>query len=344
MGNKERYSAYEKRWNNSGGALKFIKMIILIFAVFLLFIMVVFLALEFDFINYLTGTSEAQDLNVSIKSLPQLRNSSFGSLKQFYPNMKFNHNNISYFIHTDCPLEKNERMNLAFNLFSEEIRIISFIPVFENEQPDVEIICSPEEKTNIDEGSDYFIAGEGGAKEIIQTGRYNVITKGVILLYGNPQNAIKCDYPNTELHELIHVFGFDHSEDENSLMYPYLRSCLQKMDDSIVNEVIRLYNERNLPDLYFENASAVKQGRYLDYNITIRNSGDLEAKNITYSIVDDGNVVETKDLKDLKFGSGIILEVTNFKLLKRDSNEIKIVIDYYNNINEIDKTNNVAVF
>lgn len=332
-----------REWNRYGGASGTIKLLILIFAIFLLFVLTVLIFLKTGFLTYLTGSGEPQNLNATIINLPQLKNSSFGSVGQFYPNMKFNHNNLSYMIHSDCPSDKNENMLKAFNFISQEIETINFTSVSENEVADIEILCSPEEKTDSGEESDFFVAGEGGAKEIIQTGRYNVITKGVILLYGNPQNAIHCDWPNTEVHELIHVLGFNHSQDEESLMYPYLSSCDQKLDDSIINELIRLYSQPNLPDLYFENISAVKKGRYLDFNITIKNSGDTEAKNVSYSVLDDGKAADTKELNDLKYGAGIILEVSNLKLLNRDSKEIKIVIDYYNHIIEMDKSNNVAV-
>lgn len=330
----------DSNWNKSGT----IKIIILIFAIFFLFVLTLLIFLKTGFLVYLIGSGELQNLNATIQTLPELKNSSFGSVHQFYPNMKFNHNNITYLIHADCPVDKTEMMKNAFNLLSEETIVINFTSVEDNPDiiPDVEVICSPEEKYNAGEGTDFFVAGEGGAKEIVQTGRYNVINKGVILLYGNPQNAIQCTWPNTELHELIHVFGFDHSQDENSLMYPYLSSCDQKLDDSIINELIRLYSEPNLPDLYFENVSAVKKGRYLDFNITIKNSGDVEAKNVSYSILDNNDVVETKYFGNLQFGAGIILEVTNFKLLNTNSKDIKIVIDYYKKIPEIDNTNNVA--
>ena len=349
--------------NKHESATHTIKQLILIFAVFLLFALTVLIFLKTDFLNYLIGFGEPRNLNATIINLPQLKNSSFGSVQQFYPNMKFNHNNLSYLIHSECPNDKKESMIEAFNLILQDTGIINFTSVSENEFADkgesdsspvssnpndyqgfadIEILCSPEEKASSIQESDFFIAGEGGAKEIIQTGRYNVITRGVILLYGNPQNAIHCNWPNTEVHELVHVFGFNHSYNKESLMYPYLSSCDQKLDDSIINELVRLYSQPNLPDFYFENVSAVKKGRYLDFNITIRNSGDVKATNISYSIVDNGKVIDTNELENLNYGAGIVLEVNNVKLLNRDSKDIKIVIDYYNHIPEIDKANNVA--
>ena len=92
----------------------------------------------------------------------------------------------------------------------------------------------------------------------IDNGRRRHFICSIIYLYANPQNSLNCNWPATELHELMHVFGFNHSMDSNSLMYPYLTSCNQKLDNSIIEELIRLYSIPNLPDLYFENISAIK--------------------------------------------------------------------------------------
>ena len=262
-----------------------------------------------------------------------------GNVSQFYPNMKFNHNSISYKIDERCNNEKKQRMTEAFNELEEEIEIINFYPVSENH--DIEVSCT--ENFNDAIKKDFFIAGEGGAREIIQTGRYNIILNGIILLFANPQKAVRCDWPNIEIHELIHVFGFDHSKNKESLMYPYLETCGQKLDNSVINKLKGLYSEENLPDLYFSNLSVIKKGRYLDFNMTIQNSGSIDAKNAKLAIIDDGEIAETLNLTDLKFGAGIFMEIKNLKLIHRNPNEIKFLIDPSNSIKEINEENNIAL-
>lgn len=300
-----------------------------------------FLSINFDLL-YLNR--KPVQLNTSIISIPQLKNSVSGHINQFYPNMKFNHNNISYKVDINCNEEKKSRILNAFKLLSNEILLINFSEAYDD-YPDIEISCTEDERYNPELGKDseFFIAGEGGAKGIVQTERYNVINKGIILLYHNPKNSIECSWPITEVHETIHVFGFNHSSDKNSLMYPYLESCDQKLDESILNELKKLYSEPNLADLYFENLTASKKDRYLDFNFTIKNSGDIDVARVNYSILEDGIVTETKELKKVIYGGGIIIRVTNFKLYSRNSNEIKIIVDYDNSINEIDEQNNVAI-
>jgi len=261
-----------------------------------------------------------------------------GNVSQFYPNMKFNHNSISYKIDGNCNNEKKQRITEAFIELAEKIGVINFYPVSENH--DIEVSCTENFKDAIKK--DFFIAGEGGAREIIQTGRYNIILNGIILLFANPQKAVKCNWPNIEIHELIHVFGFDHSQNKESLMYPYLETCDQKLDDSIINKLKELYSEENLPDLYFSNLSVIKKGRYLDFNMTIQNSGSIDAKNAKLAIMDDGEIAETLNLSDLKFGAGIFMEIKNLKLIHRNPNEIKFLIDPSNSIKEINEENNIA--
>ncbi len=319
-----------------------IKIIFIIFIIFLLIISILLL-ISMDFLSYLFPP-KTMELNVSIVKIPQYNNSSSGAV-QFYPNMKFNHNNLSYWIDENCTSDKRKRMIKSFELISNDVSFLTFFEKNEN-NPDIDIVCSRDEKYNgeLTKDNEFFIAGEGGAKEIIQTERYNVINKGVILLYENPSNSIDCDWPNTEVHELMHVFGFNHSNDKKSLMYPYLDNCDQKLDDSIIRELNLLYSEDNLADLYFENISAIKKGRYLDFNFTIKNSGDMDAINVSYSILEDLDVTETKEINNIKYGAGIIVSVTNLKLNNKDSLDIRIVIDYFNRINEIDKDNNIALF
>jgi hypothetical protein len=304
--------------------------------ILILLIVVVFLIA--GYFLYLNIPGSPENLKAIIEP-PKLEVENLSSeVKQFYPGMKFNHNSISYNIDSACTDEKTDRMIEAFNELENKIEVLAFYSVSEN--PDIEVSCSDIEKHSIDE--DYFIAGEGGAKEIIQTERYNVITQGVILLHSNPKRSRECEWPNIELHELLHVFGFDHSADENSLMYPYLESCEQKLDEAIISDLNKLYSKENLADLYFEEVIATKKGRYLDFNISIKNSGVVSASKVVFSVFEDNKNVEDFDLKDITFGAGVNFQVKNLKLNSRNSDNIELRIDDDDLIKEIDEENNIA--
>lgn len=307
-----------------------------VFLLLFLLLLLLFSLLVFTYFLYLNipGSPESLDIILEPGVIENLTNRS----NQFFPNMKFNHNVISYDIDRFCEEEKGKRMIEAFNEFSDIIEFVTFYESSEN--PDIRVVCSEKDIDNLEE-KEYFIAGEGGAKEVIQTGRYNIITDGIILLYTNPKFS-KCDWPNIELHELLHVFGFDHTNNKNSLMYPLLTSCDQKIEPFIVNELKRLYSEENLADLYFDDISVIKKGRYLDFNLTIKNSGTINAEDVKFSVLDEGELIETRDLDDIDHGAGIIIRIQNFKLIRRNPEEISFILDFDKKIKEIDEKNNIA--
>ena len=303
----------------------------------ILFLILLIVLLAGSYLLYLNLPGKPQVLGV-VNTNTKLKTDNLSSeVMQFYPNMKFNHNSISYSIGLDCSEEKKNNMIEAFNELQNKIEIISFYPVSSN--PDIEVSCSESTKHSIQK--DYFIAGEGGAKEIIQTGRYNVITQGVILLYGE-KKGIECNWPNVELHELLHVFGFDHSSDENSLMFQYLQSCSQKFDESIINNLKELYSKENLADLYFDNTIGIKKGRYFDFNVTVKNSGTINAESVFLTVFDGNDKIDEFDLKNVDFGAGLNFFVQNLRLNSRSSNNITLAIDSDDHIKEIDEDNNIV--
>lgn len=314
--------------------MKYKKAGILNVILFLLILLVLIIGGYFIYLN-IPGAPESLNAIIEEPELKVMNLSS--SVKQFYPNMKFNHNQISYLIDIQCGDEKKNRMMDAFKELEEKVEIISFV---QSENPDIEVSCSDIEKNSIEE--DYFVAGEGGAKEIIQTGRYNVINQGIILLHESPKRSKKCEWPNIELHELLHVFGFDHSQDKESIMYPYLEDCNQKLDEGIISDLKELYSQENLADLYFEKVIATKKGRYLDFNITVKNSGSVDAGNIKLGVFDDNEKVDDFNLNEISFGAGINFDVKNIKLKSRSSNDVELRLDFDNLIEEIDEENNVA--
>ncbi|OGJ20737.1 hypothetical protein A3K73_03775 [Candidatus Pacearchaeota archaeon RBG_13_36_9] len=291
------------------------------------------------YLLYQYAPSEYQLSNASISDAKFGTDNLSYNVKQFYPNMKFNHNRISYSIEEACDADKKAAMTEAFRLLHEQVAEIEFYP--SAVEPNIEIMCT--KKVEGTTGRNFFVAGEGGAEQIIQTKRYNVITKGIVLLYGNPHGSLECNWPNVELHELMHVFGFEHSQDENSLMYPYLESCEQKLDEAIIKNLKEMYTQENLPDLYFESVQALKHGRYLNFNATIKNSGVIEARNIMLAVFDDNEKGESFSLDNIDFGAGITFSVYNAKLNNRNSNTVRIVLDPDNHIKEIDEQNNIAI-
>jgi hypothetical protein len=241
---------------------------------------------------------------------------------QFYPNMRFSTDRISYRVGVECPNEKRKDVQDAVNIIEDRVKPLSLYEI--SSDADIEIRCGEEFKK---EG--FLVAGEGGPRPGRNTTLFIVIPKGdVLLLYSGPCSS------NVALHEILHVLGFNHSANKNSIMYP-LTSCSQVVTNDIADELNRLYSIESLPDLYFEKAAATKRGRYVNLNFTIKNQGLSYANNILVSVYADDEKIKEFNLGSIGIGAGEIISAENLrafsntkslKLISSDGKEIS-----YNN-------------
>lgn len=242
------------------------------------------------------------------------------SALQFFPNMRFKSNEISYFISEDCPQDKRERMLQAFSYLENE----TILRFHESLLSQISVTCNPALETG-----GLFIAGEGGPTKIIISPRFNVIEEGEIVLLSS-----SCGF-NVELHELFHVLGFNHSGSPDDIMYN-VSSCPQTVSKNLLAEISRVYSFPSMPDLYFENVSSLKKGNYLSLNFTVKNQGITSSENFTVT-AKIGSQQETFDFEGVTPGAGRIFSVSNIRV-PLSSDEIIIQIqdsedlDYENNI------------
>lgn len=249
----------------------------------------------------------------------------------FMENLRFTEEKISYYIEPTCPEKRKQRMIYAFNIVENYTEMIEFYS-FDSHDADILVGCSKDYR---EVGDKMFIAGEGGPSEIINTSLFKVITEGKIMLY----RESNCDYPVVEIHELMHVLGFDHVDDEMSVMYN-VSDCDQRITSQMIDRLNALYAIKALPDLYFEDVWAIKKGRYLDFNVSVRNQGLENAENVNLSIYSEGDLIESFELNDIPIGTGRILYIQNLRLDSRSSEKIGFIIDSENKIDEITKKNN----
>ena len=78
-----------------------------------------------------------------------------------------------------------------------------------------------------------------------------------------------------------------------------------------------------------------------NFNLTIKNAGIINAKNVSLSILDEDKVIEERDLGDINYGAGISLQMSGLKLARKNPDEITFVINKNNMIKEIDNKNNI---
>ncbi|PIN78011.1 hypothetical protein COV15_00730 [Candidatus Woesearchaeota archaeon CG10_big_fil_rev_8_21_14_0_10_34_12] len=243
--------------------------------------------------------------------------------EMFYRNMRFNSSKISFHISNDCSDYRRERMIDAMSML-ENHTLLTF-KESSDENMQVHIFCSREAK-NVT--AKEYIVGEGGPTKIIDTGLFNLILEGELSLF---QTSIDCISPNVEMHELLHVLGFAHVNNTESIMYP-ISSCNQKITQDIIDSINSLYSYLPEPDLYLANLNLTKKVGYIDFQIEIGNQGLISSPNVML-IVENNEKQEEFEIPALEVGEGRILDVKNLKI----SGNLVFYVDY----NDLNKDNNV---
>ncbi|MFH1452241.1 MAG: matrixin family metalloprotease [archaeon] len=280
---------------------------------------------------YLNVPHDPVSLEVTNKYEDYTINIDYGKTPVFMKNLRFNHDDISFFIEPTCPADRKNSMRKAFEIFHNQMKIISFYELT-NEDADILVGCSDD---YIKIGETHFAAGEGGPSEIINTTNFKIIEKGKISLY----KKSSCDYPIVEIHELCHVFGFDHTDNPLSAMYP-VTDCNQRLTPDMVEIINELYSIESLPDARIKDIVAVKKGKYLDFNISVINEGLIDIENISLTIFSEEEKIDEFSLGEIKIGYSRSLIVTNVKLPSNNIEFIEFYVDYENKVRELDKENN----
>jgi hypothetical protein len=234
--------------------------------------------------------------------------------------MRFAQKDLDYFFSPECSDQKKNRIIEALNIISTKTEILKFTETT-SENADIDIICSDSQKQV---KPNQFIAGEGGPDEFLNLSLYPLIVSGEVLLYDTLYKN-KCDTPLVELHELLHVFGFDHINNKSSVLYPYY-SCNQQLDDLIVSELRRLYSIPAKAELHFTNASASKNGKYLDFTIPIENRGLIEAKNVIILVSSENKKITQFEMNNISPGSTKSIIIQNQLLPSKSTSEVEFKI------------------
>lgn len=281
---------------------------------FLLFILLIFLGF-YGYNFYQDLPLEERKLTINFQQeLPETINTS-STLEQFAPNMRFNTSKLSYHFLGECTSDRKISMKKAFTMITEKTQIINFYEIQDLiQESDIIITCSESSKEidSEEKTKRTFIAGEGGPTKFLELSPYSLILQGEIQLYSSKYQT-KCSDPLVELHELLHVFGYNHINDKTSILYPYL-SCDQEFKQSIVQDLIGLYSESAKAELSIANISASKSGKYLNFYVELRNNGLISANNVSLEVSAENRLVKSFEIEELSPGLMRSLQLTNLPL------------------------------
>jgi hypothetical protein len=307
-----------------------------------LFLFIVFLLVaglfSSYFYNYLPGEAKELLLHGTLEGLPDVDDSVSNSIVQFETNMRFSHNDLTYSFVSECGEEKIGKMKEAFEIIERRTELISFKET-KKEDSDILISCSNE---RITKDGHVFITGEGGPSKFLNLSLYPLIIQGEIMLYEDlykSRRDVRCEEPIVEVHELMHVFGYDHVDNKSSILYPYF-SCEQELGQDFVDDIIDLYSIEPKAEIYFENVSAVKSGPYLNFNVSIPNHGLILAGDVSLRVYAEGKEQKFFELNDIKPGVITSFNIENLHLPSRNTEEIEFRL--ISDTREYDLNNNVV--
>lgn len=196
--------------------------------------------LVFNFINFKDNSVSIQNkesdslLNFSARSL--VFNSTNYSDIQFYPNLRFPSKYVNYSFEDTCTPTQKQRFYQAFQTL-ENLTVLRFN---QTDSPQIKIFCN-EISALTDSDQDLF--GQGQSDINISYTNYSIISDGRLFIYGT-FGMNNCTMPySTEIHELMHIFGFKHNLNPLSIMFPVSLTCNLEMDEYLIDDINKLYDE-----------------------------------------------------------------------------------------------------
>jgi len=136
-----------------------------------------------------------------------------------------------------CGRIEAERIRRAFAEIETQSGFLKFT---ETDNANADILATCSKKILLGREPGYVISGRGSYSYV-----GNRIIKGRILFYNceDRRCSLNCpNFPDVEVHEILHVLGIKHSASPNSIMYSEVRGCKYKIDEEIISTLRDAYN------------------------------------------------------------------------------------------------------
>lgn len=150
--------------------------------------------------------------------------------------LHWGHMPLRYFINSSCSSYQAGRIIIAFDYLKDET--LGEVYFIENKtSPDLTINCLNESSPS----KGYYRGGQAKTRSVD-----NRIFYAEINLYNETRDSGSCGvFMDTELHEILHIFGYNHRDDSLSIMSPISKAqCdVLDVDPEIIQELIYTYME-----------------------------------------------------------------------------------------------------
>lgn len=124
---------------------------------------------------------------------------------------------------------QERNMERAFDIIENETGI-NFIKVESDGK--IKVYFPEENYGNNGSSEDVYTLGEA---QSLSSEDLNI--KGNIWIYLSEAGFGACDYPSVQIHEVLHLFGYDHIKNESSIMYKYKSCNVRSIDKEIIEEL-----------------------------------------------------------------------------------------------------------
>lgn len=253
---------------------------------------------------------------------------------QSYENIRYSDSLIPYKIEPCLPQNK-AKIEKVLSLL-EEKTILDFYEVNANEK-----LFFTFENIDIKEGK-YSVEGFGGPQNMLKSGQFYVIGKGVVIL----KKSDNCF--GDILHETLHALGFAHSSNPKDILFPSTglinRECNTdfNVNENIYKLINKLYATPNQADLVISKIIPKRaENNCLNLDVTIMNCGLKKSEKSTLNFYLNNKIIRTINIEELGAGSINIMKF-NTELKKNTPGKLKMIIE--NNFEELDKKNNEKIF